>query len=192
MRQRFSSHRARLRRCATLHLGCRSSGIQGGDGGAIVIRLTGAQQVAHQRGVALAFNRGVALSGAGIDSPGLELGFQPLRLFKGPGAIELQLPAFAGLAIDVEHAGTATHHFVAHSTIDVESLLVERIDAVFTRLQMQCLVIGTKHGIGAAYPLPIDTLDFKFIGDDNGKNLLFRQSIAWIELYMGLLRAGDH
>src|SRR5690606_23281270 len=37
MRQRFSSHRARLRRCATLHLGCRGSGIQGGDGGAIVI-----------------------------------------------------------------------------------------------------------------------------------------------------------
>src|SRR5690606_14090251 len=108
------------------------------------------------------------------------------------GAIEFQSPSFPSLPLEVEDGGATAHHLMAHATIDIEAVLVERVNLIVTRLQVQTLVRGTEHGIGSRVRLAVDAADFQFAGNHQRQYLALRQWRTGIQLDVALLGTGSH
>ncbi|MNJ69603.1 hypothetical protein D3C77_659730 [compost metagenome] len=76
---------------------------------------------------------------------------------------------------------------MAHATRDVEAVLVERMNPIGTRPQVQLLVCGAEHGVGGRIRLAIDAADFQLGGNHQRQHLALRQWLTGIQLNGGLL-----
>src|SRR5690606_16388371 len=181
----------RAQGCIVMRQGCRSrcarqrcntlsrTGLCGGwgsslrrHGGLRGYRIgTASNQVVDRGVVTLTCYGGPPLTGTGIGGPGHKLGFKGLGLLQILGAVEVQLPQFTGLAIDSEYRRTPTHNLMAYTAINVEAVLVERVDLVGPWLQFQALVSVTKTPVGGGNLPAVDALHFEFIGHHHGEHL---------------------
>ncbi len=79
---------------------------------------------------------------------------------------------------------------MAHATIDIEAVLVEGMDLIGARLQVQLLVRGAEHGVGGRIRLAVDAADFQLAGNHQLQHLAFRQGGTGIQLNVRLLGTG--
>src|SRR5690606_19457544 len=121
-----------------------------------IVHAATCHQAVEQRGIALATLGRDPLASPRVDCPAAELVLEQPRLAQIGGLLELELPGITGLAVNAVDNGAAAHDLMTQTTIDIKNVLVEGIDTVFPRLQVQGLVLSPEQRIGRRYGLSID------------------------------------